>query len=149
VLFFRYFGTDISDQQQQRDFEELMGHLFGAAGAFFISDFIPYLLFVEKLRGTIKKLEAIRGFLRRVLGKVFEVEKHRQRALENGQDANYVPDFVDVLLKTPLDDGEQFTDGEIISILSVRSSCIRFMSKLSARHSRAWLPLTLRICARA
>lgn len=114
----RYFGTDISDQQQQRDFEELMGHVFGAAGAFFVSDFIPYLLFVEKLRGTIKKLEAIRGFLRRVLGKVFEVEKHRQRALENGQDANYVPDFVDVLLKTPLDDGEQFTDGEIISILS-------------------------------
>ena len=115
----RYFGTDISDQQQQKDFEELIDHVFGAAGAFYISDFIPYLLFVEKLRGTVRKLEAIRAFLRRVLGKIFEVEKHRQRTLEGKRDANYVPDFVDVLLKTPLDDGEQFTDGEIISILSV------------------------------
>lgn len=124
----RYFGTDISDQQQQKDFEELMDHTFGAAGAFFISDFIPYLLFVEKLRGTIAKLEGIRAFVRRVVGKIFEVEKHRQQTLERGLDANHVLDFVDVLLKTPLDDGEQFTDGEIISILSVRSSAFYYSS---------------------
>ena len=121
-LWSRYFGTDISDKQQQKDFEELIDHMFGAAGAFFISDFIPYLFFVEKLRGTITKLEEIRAFLRRIVGRIFEVEKHRQRIQAREQDANYVPDFVDVLLRTPLDNGELFTDGEIISVLSVRSS---------------------------
>jgi cytochrome P450 len=115
----RYFGTGVTDQQEKKDFEEVNDHVLGAISTVYISDFIPYLAFVEKLQGHIRKLQKIRTFLRRVVGKIFEVEKHRQRTLERGQeDANYVPDFVDVLLKTPLDDGEQFTDGEIISILS-------------------------------
>lgn len=117
----RYFGTDVTDQQEKKDFEQVNDHVLGAISTVYISDFIPYLAVVEKLQGHITKLQEIRAFLRRVLGKIFEVEKHRQRSLERGQDddANHVPDFVDVLLKTRLDDGEQFTDGEIISILSV------------------------------
>ncbi|XP_024359127.1 flavonoid 3'-monooxygenase [Physcomitrium patens] len=114
----RFFGTGVSDQQEKKDFEEIFDHIFAAAGTFFISDFIPKLRFVEMLQGKIAKLTAFRKFLHSVIGKIFEVEKHRQRALERGNDPIYVPDFVDVLLNTPLDNGERLTDREIISILS-------------------------------
>jgi len=121
VLWNRYFGTGVTDEQEKKNFEELNDYVMGAYASVYISDYIPSLAFVDKLRGHITKLQEIRTFLRRVIGKIFEVEKHRQRTLEREQqdEAHHVPDFVDVLLKTPLDDGEKFTDGEIISILSV------------------------------
>lgn len=82
------------------------------------------------LQGKIAKLTAFRKFLHSVIGKIFEVEKHRQRALERGNDPIYVPDFVDVLLNTPLDNGERLTDREIISILSVSFSPFRNLSDM-------------------
>lgn len=138
----RFFGTGVSDQQEKKDFEEIFDHIFAAAGTFFISDFIPKLRFVEMLQGKIAKLTAFRKFLHSVIGKIFEVEKHRQRALERGNDPIYVPDFVDVLLNTPLDNGERLTDREIISILSVSFSPFRNLSDMFT----AWITAQNQTC---
>lgn len=118
----RYFGTGVTDQQEKKDFMELNDAVFKAYATFYISDYMPSMAFVEKLKGHITKLQGVKTLVRRVVGKIFEVEKHRQRLMEREkeQDDKHVPDFVDVLLKTPLDDGEHLTEGEIISILSVR-----------------------------
>lgn len=75
--------------------------------AHLISDFVPWLrFFSETVQGWRPRLEA---FVDRqtVLGvKLLELEKHRERGVEKEDDSSYIPDFVDVMLKTPITDGE-------------------------------------------
>jgi hypothetical protein len=82
-----------------------------------ISDFIPNLTFLTKLQGYHKIFKDIRKDAVRIGGKMLEVEKHRalaqERASTNNQ-ADYVPDFVDMLSEEPLDDGKPLSDEHLL-----------------------------------
>ena len=56
-----------------------------------------------------------------LFAKMLELEKHRQRAALKEGDESYVPDFVDVMLAAPVDDGKVFGDTYIIRQTAVRS----------------------------
>lgn len=118
---FRYFGsTGVAYEQRLSDFEELMRRLFAAFGNIMISDFIPYMSFIPKLQGWVSEIRAIRAFSVKLMGDIMQVDKHRERAQKTDTDSQYVPDFVDVLLKAPLD-GELLQDRDIISLINVRT----------------------------
>ena len=95
--------------------------IFDLLGAFIISDYVPYLRFVTKLQGWEKKCESLRALYAGVIERAFEIEKHRQRAKDRVDDENFVPDFVDVLLQTPLKNGEMLPDQNINLVMGVRS----------------------------
>jgi hypothetical protein len=84
---------------------------------------MPNLWFIARLQGWEKKFESVRDLSTRVSEKLFEVEKHRERALkerESGHiDENYVPDFVDVFLTKPLEGEKLCSDEDIILLLKV------------------------------
>lgn len=76
-----------------------------------LSDYLPSLrYFAEELHGARAALEAFRDEAATVGRKIVELEKHRQRAQNPSKDENYVPDFVDVLIGAPLDDGKSLSD---------------------------------------
>jgi hypothetical protein len=56
-----------------------------------------------------------------LFAKMLELEKRRQRAALKEGDESYVPDFVDVMLAAPVDDGKVFGDKYIIRQTVVRS----------------------------
>jgi hypothetical protein len=61
----------------------------------------------------------------------FEVEKHRQRAEERKKghiDEDYVPDFVDVLLEAPLENGNPLPTSDLILVLMVRICNLHILS---------------------
>jgi len=90
-----------------------------ANGSMIISDYVPSLSFITKWQGWEPYLLELQRRGREIVHKVIEVDKHRQRAAGE-KDKNHVPDFVDVLLKAPLDDnGKPLSDGEIMSLLLV------------------------------
>jgi len=84
-----------------------------------IGDFIPSLSFVSKLQGSHKKFEKIRDDILRIVGKVMDLEKHRERAKERlGDDDSYVPDFVDIFSMAPLVDKTEPLPDRIQALLT-------------------------------
>lgn len=66
-------------------------------------------------------------FDKEVVDRIFEPQKHRERAQERLQqhreEEEYVADFVDVLQAAILEDGKILPDTDISTILSVRMMC--------------------------
>jgi hypothetical protein len=118
----RFYGPD-QNQKEKEEFELMTSGLLDAMGSFVISDYLPNLWFIARLQGWEKKFESVRARSTRVSEKLFEVEKHRERALkerESGHiDENYVPDFVDVFLTKPLEGEKLCSDEDIILLLKV------------------------------
>jgi hypothetical protein len=54
-----------------------------------------------------------------IAGRMLEIEKHREDAKERRGDESYVPDFVDLLLRTPLENGKALPHRNLILILMV------------------------------
>ena len=97
-----------------------------ALGAFVIEDYVPWLSFTTK--SWRSKVEDFAIVLETVTTKVFELEQHRQRAIERQSqaeeaDSEYVPDFVDMLLTESLEDGKPLTDKHLVLTLTVRMMC--------------------------
>lgn len=144
--FHRYYGHRAKDQQGKEDLEEMINRTHRATATFIISDYVPFLSFIPKLQGYHSEFKRIYEFETSVTNKVFEVEKHRERAKERLQghndEADYVPDFVDVLLASPLGDGEPLSDRTIVTVLTVKnpeqvqslSSSMPFICFLSILH---------------
>jgi hypothetical protein len=110
--------------EEKRDYDVTLRRILDAHGTEIISDYVPQLSFITKLQGWVPYLTDLRNSGKAVIGKIIEVEKHKERAahMAADKDENYVPDFVDVLLKTPVDDGKPLPDADIASLLLV-SSC--------------------------
>jgi len=92
---------------------------------------VPWLSFITKLQGWHSKFEDLRDFKDKVTAKLFEVEKHRQRAEERKKghiDEDYVPDFVDVLLEAPLENGNPLPTSDLILVLMVRICNLHILS---------------------
>ena len=125
-IIYRFFGAEVKDEQEKEDLEQLIDkHLF-LGSKFAISDYVPWLSFVPRLQGLHSALKEFTNFRKGVTGRMFEVEKHRERAKERQQLhkedlTNYVPDFVDLLLASPQDNAEPLSDQELVSLLMVTS----------------------------
>lgn len=87
---------------------------------FIISDYIPYLGFITELQGWRKTFERIRDWTYDVAKGLLEIEKHKQRAKE-GTDDSYVPDFLDLLLRTPLADGKTLPEKNLAQVILIVS----------------------------
>ena len=120
-LLCRFFDIRYMNEEK-RHYDDVLRRSIDANGAVIISDYVPSLSFIPRLQGWHSYLVELQRRGREIVHKVIEVEKHRQRV----KDESYVPDFVDVLLKAPLDDaGKPLSDGEIMSLLLVTSiSCL-------------------------
>lgn len=117
----RFF--DIRDKdQEKRDYDAILRNIFDAHGANIISDYIPCLRFATRLQGWDAHLLELRRRGKSMIGRIIEVEKHKENSAQGRvKDENYVPDFVDVLLKTPLEDGKPLADADIALLLLVRA----------------------------
>jgi hypothetical protein len=126
----RFFDMHDKDEEK-RDYDDVLRRVFDAHGTEIISDYVPQLSFITKLQGWVPYLTDLRNRGRAVIGKIIEVEKHKERAahMAADKDENYVPDFVDVLLKAPLEDGKPLPDADIASLLLV-SPCHRLQKLL-------------------
>lgn len=110
----------MENQKTKRELDELMRRSFAAIGTYIISDYVPYLSFITKFQGWLSELHGVRALGKSIVGKIIQVEDHRERAQKNENGADYVPDFVDVLLKAPLNDGDVLPDRDIVTLLVVR-----------------------------
>jgi len=98
----------------------MIARTFELSGAFIIGDFVPYLRFLTKWQGWQVKMEALRECIYAFGSQMMDIDLHRQRALTPPKaEANYVPDFVDVLLQSPLEDGGVLQDKNLIMVLMV------------------------------
>ena len=80
-----------------------------------ISDFVPSLrFFSESVQGWRPKLEAFKERQMALGMKLLELDKRRQRVGEKEDDESYVPDFVDVMLGAPINDGKVLEDRFLI-----------------------------------
>lgn len=117
----RFFGI-ADNKRENEEFDLMVDQTFKAVGAFVISDYVPSLNFVTKLQGLHSKLEKIRDFREKLAGPLIDIEGHKKRALERGNDEDYVPDFVDVLLAAPLEDGNLPSDRTVTLLVLVSKS---------------------------
>jgi hypothetical protein len=85
------------------------------------------LSFITKLQGIYSQLEKYHKYDEEVVDRLFEPQKHRERAQDrlqqNHEEGEYVADFVDVLQAAPLEDGKPLPDTDISTTLSVRMMC--------------------------
>ena len=87
-------------------------------GSLIVSDYVPWLSFIPKLQGWPQLLRNQRHSTRSIATRLFELEKHWEHARElqiqgmmnDSNDKNsvssHVPDFIDVLLQTPSNNGK-------------------------------------------
>lgn len=96
--------------------------MLAAFSTFIVSDYVPWLSFVTRLQGWHTEFKALRGYYAEVTGKLFELEKRREklRQQKNNEDPHHVPDFVDVMLAAPLEeDGNPLSNQDLAIALMV------------------------------
>lgn len=101
----------------------MIEHTLTAASSFIISDYVPYLWFIPKLQGWPSKFQKVCDFKEQVARKIVDIEGHRERVKlresTTFNEAEYVPDFVDVLLAAPFQDGKPLPDLVITKLILV------------------------------
>lgn len=124
-LIHRYYGDGVKDQREKEELEQLINVTVAWFSKIIISDFVPSLSFITKLQGIYSQLEEFHKYDKEVVDRIFEPQKHRERAQERlqQQEEEYVADFVDVLQAAPLEDGKSLSDTDISTTLSVRMMC--------------------------
>lgn len=119
-----------ADEHEKEELANVVTTFLNVTGAllFVIDDYVPWLSFFTT-KSWHSKVEDLFIVLETVLAKVFEVEQHRQQAVQRlsqakGPDSEeYVPDFVDMLLTESLDDGKPLTNKHLVLNLLVRRTC--------------------------
>lgn len=117
----RYYGTGAEIPEKKEEFQGMVKSRTRAAGTFVISDFIPSLTFIAKLQGLPKRFRESHESAKAQMESVLDVEEHRKNAIARASvdiKSEYSPDFVDVLLKAPLDDGQPLADSDIKFLLT-------------------------------
>jgi hypothetical protein len=112
------FGRKYSDEDVigSTGFDSLIKEILLLAGSFNIGDYIPYLAWIDYLRGLHRRLKNVRDAQDQFLEKV--IEEHELNAQKN---PNVPRDLVDVLLAASANqDMElQITRDKIKAVLSV------------------------------
>ena len=124
-LWHRLFGPGVTSEDEKLK-EEFQRHMNTGSDVLvqLISDYIPWLSVVTAMQGHRAKMEAHRRNAYTLGVKLQEVEKHRQRAAQRqlNSDPDYIPDFVDTMLNSPLHNGNVLPDRQISMIVLVRSN---------------------------
>jgi hypothetical protein len=134
---YRFFGAEVKDEQEKADLERLVDNQLIFLSKFVISDYVPWLSFVPRLQGLYTALKEFSNFRKGVTSRIFEVEKHRERAKERQHLhkeglTNYVPDFVDLLLASPQDNMDLLSDEDLVAFLTVTTSHISINNRFCA-----------------
>lgn len=97
-----------------------------------ISDYVPWLSFVPKLQGVETQFQNERAFIISVTDKLIEKQKHRSCAEERQRQSepDYVPDFIDVLMETKLQNGQHIPDEDLNVIFMVGIHCNHTTNKV-------------------
>ena len=101
----------------------MLEHTLIAASSLIISDYVPYLWFIPNLQGWPSKLQKLSDSQEQVARKIVDIEGHRERAKlresNTINEAEYVPDFVDILLAEQFEDGKPLPDLVITRLVLV------------------------------
>lgn len=100
-------------------YQDMVGAHFTSFGRVVLSDYIPYLSFITKWRGTAKEMMGIAQNIYDTLDDMIELDARRKaRAEQAEQEADHRPrDFVDVLMSTPSHDGSGPLDDFTIRVV--------------------------------
>ncbi|KAK0580884.1 hypothetical protein LWI29_007456 [Acer saccharum] len=100
----RYFGTDDGDhdQEESRRFQKAIGDLFYLIGLFYFSDTVPFLGWLDVVKGYTSKMEKTARELDYVLRNW--VDEHHRRRLNRDISDHEEQDFIHVLLSAMDDD---------------------------------------------
>lgn len=117
-----YFGSGDACQEEKKEMEQLFETIVSVSLSAAVSDLIPSLGFLNKLQGKTKVYMNLRDDVLKVVAKMTELENHRERAKQRGDDdqEHYIPDFVDVISSKPLEDGKPLPDTVITLMIMVR-----------------------------
>ena len=118
----------MEEQQEKGEFELMMSGLFEIVGAFVISDFVPWLSLFARLQGYHSRFQDVRNRVQTLGAKMVALEKHRENAKKrelqqqenHEEEADYLPDFVDLLMNAPLDHGKLYADRDLVGLITVR-----------------------------
>ncbi|XP_059655123.1 cytochrome P450 736A117-like [Cornus florida] len=107
-------GRKYSDSSKSgRKFKELMGDIGELAGAFNVGDYIPWLWWLNKIRGIDAKVEKVGEELDEFLEVVIEDHVDKKKKESNGggsvDQAKTQQDFVDVLLEIQTQNTDDFS----------------------------------------
>ncbi|KAG0623065.1 hypothetical protein M758_3G146600 [Ceratodon purpureus] len=120
-----YYGRKANSYQEEieKEFEQVLKDRVHYLTAPVISDYVPWLrFFSETMQGWRSKMEAHRDRELSLFGKILELDKRRKRAAKGEADASYIPDFVDIMMEAPVDNGKVLDDKFIIKQAVVRST---------------------------
>lgn len=112
-----YYGNDANSYQEEvlGEFNQWVQDRVKYIAPPILSDYVPWLrFFSQTVQGWRSKISSFADREDALLAKMLELEKRRQRAALKEGDESYVPDFVDVMLAAPVDDGKVFGDTYII-----------------------------------
>jgi cytochrome P450 len=114
----RFYGVSGDDGEKQgQDLQNMTSSVFELLGSVVISDFVPYLSFITKLQGHASKFSKIRDVSDKLTANFFDLDSHRNNYKKMKNDPSYVPDFEDVLMETPFDNGTNLPDQDLLKLL--------------------------------
>lgn len=109
----RYFGTDEKGMADALEFNNMTALMFAQGGEVVISDFIPWFAPLTKLQGKPQLYKKTGVLTMEIMRKMTKFDE-RRRLYNEGKTTGKQEDFVDVLLRSTLADGNQPMDDEII-----------------------------------
>ncbi|KAK4848319.1 hypothetical protein QYF36_011639 [Acer negundo] len=100
----RYFGNDDGDHEEEesRRFQKAIGDFFYQMGLFYVSNTVPFLGWLDVVKGYTSKMKKTARELDYVLGNW--VDEHHQRRLNRDASDHEEKDFIHVLLSAMDDD---------------------------------------------
>ncbi|KAI9182046.1 hypothetical protein LWI28_021503 [Acer negundo] len=100
----RYFCNDDGDREEEesRRFQKAIGDFFCQMGLFYVSNTVPFLGWLDVVKGYTSKMKKTARELDYVLGNW--VDKHHQRRLNRDTSDHEEKDFIHVLLSAMDDD---------------------------------------------
>lgn len=113
-------GNGDACQEERKEMEHLFATWLSVSITAAISDFIPNVSFLTTLQGKKTVFKDLRDDALRLVGKMVELENHKERAKKREDDEHYVPDFVDMISAEPLDNGKPLPDTTLTLIVMVR-----------------------------
>jgi hypothetical protein len=135
-LFCRFFGVDVSGQEEAFRFKELNTRLSSLAGVIIIGDYIPWLKWTTVVTGFDKYMKKVKADLDDMLQEFLEVKKNGKLCMNNelqnydsttpataaNKNQNHPDDFVDILLRQPAEDGTgHLADSSIKAVIQVKT----------------------------
>lgn len=113
----RYFGTDTNGDEESRRFQKALGDFFYLLGSFLVSDAVPFLGWLDFVKGIVGKMKRTATEIDCVFSSW--VEDHRRNRL-NGSINEEERDFIHVMLSNLEDDKISAVDTDT----AIKGTCL-------------------------